>query len=107
MMRRTSSVLAILALLLGQAGAQLHELSHLKHDLAVVHDGKKNAPPLGHSVEVCVAYTLICHAIGHSGTWHIPTADVPAVLPVLFVFFLPRALRVEFDTRAPPTPLSL
>ncbi|MGA7986030.1 MAG: hypothetical protein WCA01_12690 [Burkholderiales bacterium] len=105
-MRRASSLLAILGLLLGQIGAQLHDLSDLKHDLAVVRYGEK-APPLGHSIEVCAAYTVICHSVGHSGIWHVLAAEAPAVLPVLFVFFLPRVLRVEFDPRAPPAPASL
>ncbi|MGA8006651.1 MAG: hypothetical protein WCA17_11165, partial [Burkholderiales bacterium] len=67
--RRAAGLLAILALLLGQIGAQLHDLSHLEHDLAVVHDGGKKAPPLGHSIEVCFGYAAICSAIGHAGHW--------------------------------------
>ncbi|HUJ88331.1 MAG TPA: hypothetical protein VLX30_15890 [Burkholderiales bacterium] len=105
--RSRVGLLAILALLLGQAGAQLHDLAHLKHDLAVVRYGEQKTPPLGHSIEVCAAYAVICHSVGHSGIWHILAAGAPAVLPVLFVFFLPRALRVEFDPRAPPAPASL
>lgn len=106
LVRRHTGLLAILALLLGQVGAQLHELSHIEYDLAVVHEGKK-APPLEHSIEVCVAYSLICHSVSHAGIWHIFAADAPAVSPILFTFFLPRALRVEFDARAPPAALSL
>lgn len=102
-MRRASGLLALLALLLGQIGAQLHDLSHLKHDLAVVRLGENNAPPIHHSLEVCVAYSYICSAVSHVGTWHLPTAGAPVALPILFVFFLPLAVRLEFYTRAPPS----
>jgi hypothetical protein len=101
--RRAASLLAIAALLLGQVGAQLHDLIHLKHDLAVVRYGENNVPPVGHSLEVCVAYSFIHSTVSHAGTWHLPTASAAIALPILFVFFLPLAVRLEFDTRAPPS----
>jgi hypothetical protein len=104
-MRRASSLVAILALLLGQAGAQLHDLAHLKHDLAVVRLGEKKAPPLGHSIEICVGYAAICSAIGHAGHWPVlPPAPPEAVAPA-FRFFALRAPRMEFLSRAPPASL--
>ena len=106
-LRRTSSLLAILALLLGQIGAQLHDLDHLKHDLAVVHYGEKKAPPLNHSPEVCAAYACIHSTVSYAGIWHLPAPAAPVALPYLFVFFLPLPLRVEFDPRAPPVTPSL
>lgn len=101
--RRAAALLALLALLFGQVGAQLHDFSHLKHDVAVVLDGPDRAPPIHHSAEVCVAYSYVCSAVNHVGIWHLPTAGAAVALPVLFVFFLPLAVRLQFDTRAPPS----
>ena len=102
-MRRAFSLLAILALLLGQVGARLDDLTHLKHDLGVVHHGEKKAPPLGHSVEVCAGYSVICgSAIGHANLWQLLPAGLPGAVPILFRFFAPRAPRIQFLSRAPP-----
>ncbi|HUJ88323.1 MAG TPA: hypothetical protein VLX30_15850 [Burkholderiales bacterium] len=101
-MRRASSLVAILALLLGQAGAQLHDLTHLKHDLGVIRDGAKKAPPLGHSIEVCVAYASICNATGHAGAWPVFLPGPPAAVLIVFLFCVPLAPRIHFLSRAPP-----
>ena len=106
-MRRASSLVAILALLLGQAGAQLHDLTHLRHDLAVVRDGAKKAPPLGHSIEVCAGYAALCSTIGHANLWQLPVAFPPSAIPLMFLFFTLRAPRVQFLSRAPPALLQL
>ena len=102
-MRRASSLFAILALLLGQAGAQLHDLTHLKHDLAVVRYGEKKAPPLGHSIEVCVGYAFICGAIGHANLWPILSPSLPEAVAVhLSVLPASRAARfISFRARLP------
>ncbi|MFZ1909767.1 MAG: hypothetical protein WAU52_11860 [Burkholderiales bacterium] len=101
-MRRASSLFAVLALLLGQAGAQLHDLTHLEHDLAVVRYGGQKAPPLGHSIEVCVGYAFICGAITHANLWQIPPPSLPEAVAIFFLFFLLRAPRAHFLSRAPP-----
>jgi hypothetical protein len=101
-MRRTASLLAIVALLFGQVGAQLHDLSHLKHELAVVRYGENNAPPLGHSIEVCVAYSFICSTISHASHWPVMATSPAIAVPVLFQFFLLRPARVAFLSRGPP-----
>jgi hypothetical protein len=101
-MHRASTFVAVLALLLGQVGAQLHDLDHLKHDLALAGHAGKKAPPLGHSAEVCVGYAAICSAIGHASPWALLPPGPPDAVPVSFRFFLPRAPRVHFLTRAPP-----
>jgi hypothetical protein len=102
-MRHASTALAVLALLLGQVGAQLHSLSHVEHDLAVVHEGSK-APPLGHSAEVCVAYHAVCSAIGHAGHWPPLPPAPPQAVALAFRLFILRAPQVQFFSRAPPAP---
>lgn len=101
-MRRVASLLALLALLLGQVGARLHDLTHMKHDLAVVRHGENNVPPIQHSPEVCVAYSHFGNTVSHATTWHFPIAGPAVALPILFTFFLPLALRLDFYVRAPP-----
>jgi hypothetical protein len=102
-MRHACSLLALLALLLGQVGAQLDGVAHLRHDLGVVHHGEKKAPPLGHSVDVCAGYSVICgSAIGHVNLWQLLPAGLPGAVPILFRFFQPRAPRIQFLPRAPP-----
>ncbi len=102
-MHRATSLLAILALLLGQLGAQLDDVVHLTHDLGVVQHGEKNAPPLGHSVEVCAAYAVICSsAISHASLWQQFLPSSPDAVPIFFRFFVLRTPRVQFLSRAPP-----
>lgn len=101
--RRASCLLAILALVLGQIGAELHALEHVRHDLAVVRLGDKKAPPLGHSIEICVAYSFVCNAVSHAGLWQLPSVGLAIALSTsLFLFFPPRTPRTEFRSRAPP-----
>ena len=101
-MRHASTALAVLALLLGQLGAQLHEVSHLRHDVAAARYGESKAPPLGHSADVCVAYHAVCSAIGHAGQWPLLRPAPPQAVTLALRFFLLRTQRVEFLSRAPP-----
>lgn len=96
---RAACLLAILALVLGQIGAELHNLEHVKHDLAVIRLGAKKAPPLGHSIEVCVAYSFVCNMVTHAMLWQLPPVSPAVAVPILF---LPRTPRAEFCSRAPP-----
>jgi hypothetical protein len=100
-MNRAVQIIFALALLLSQYAAQMHSMSHLQRELAVAQHGERNAPPLGHSIEKCIAH----HAV-HSGiTGSDPAlassciADPPTAH---FVVTLPFPPRIVFDSRAPP-----
>jgi len=99
---RACCLLAILALALGQIGAELHDLEHVRHDLAVIRLGAKKAPPLGHSIEVCVAYSFVCNTVTHAVLWRLPPPNLAVAVLIFFLFFLPRTPRAEFLSRAPP-----
>jgi hypothetical protein len=101
-MRRTCSLLAMVALLLGQAGVQLDGFLHLQHDLGAVRHSEMDAPPVGHSVSVCAAYSLICGAISNANLWPPLVAAEPGLVAAQFAFFLLRASAVPFQSRAPP-----
>ena len=101
MNRTLRHLLVAFALVFTQQAAQLHALSHLKHDLIRAQLGGKGVPPVGHTAEKCIAYHAVdstlpslAHAIGLE---RIPPPAVASVsLP------LPFAPRIEFDSRAPP-----
>ena len=101
-MRRALNHLLIgLALLVTQQGAQVHVLSHLGHDVAAAQRGEKNAPPVGHSAEKCIAF----HALGSalpSGAFAFepPRTEQPAVAHLGLSFL--SSPRIAFDSRAPP-----
>ena len=101
-MRRAFSLFAFVALLVGQIGAQADDLLHLRHDLGVLEHGEKHAPPVGHSIAVCLDYSFVCSAIGHAHIWHLPPAVAPVAFEAVFRLPEPRAQRVHFQTRAPP-----
>jgi len=89
------------ALVFAQQAAQLHALSHLKHDVVKAQLGGKGAPPVGHPAEKCIAY----HAVDSTLPGLAPAIDVErASLPALAAVTLPLpfAPRIEFDSRAPP-----
>jgi hypothetical protein len=102
MMRRAFSLFAFVALLVGQVGAQADDLLHLRHDLGVLEHGEKHAPPVGHSIAVCLGYAFVCSAIGHAHLWHLPPAAAPVAVAVVLRAFEAREPRIQFLTRAPP-----
>jgi hypothetical protein len=89
------------ALVFAQQAAQLHALSHFKHDLIKAERGGQCVPPINHPAEQCIAY----HAVGSAlpGLSLVIEAVQVALPPVassdLPVPFPPR---IEFDSRAPP-----
>jgi len=90
------------ALVFAQQAAQLHALSHLKHDLIKVELGGKGVPPIGHPAEKCIAY----HAVDSTLPSLVAAIEVPRVsqpVPASVTLPLPFAPRIEFDSRAPPT----
>jgi hypothetical protein len=89
------------ALVFAQQAAQLHALSHLKHDLIKAQLGGKGVPPIGHPAEKCIAY----HAVGSTLPSLAPALDLPRVPLLAFApvaLPLPLTPRIEFDSRAPP-----
>jgi len=89
------------ALVFAQQAAQLHALSHVKHDLIKAELGGKGVPPVGHPAEKCIAY----HAVDSTLPSLAPAVDaVCPALPVLAAVVLSSSLppRIEFDSRAPP-----
>jgi hypothetical protein len=89
------------ALVFTQQAAQLHALSHLKHDLVEAERGGKCIPPVSHPAEQCIAY----HAVDSTLPSLAPAIDPPRVALPAFaavVLPLPHPSRIEFDSRAPP-----
>ena len=89
------------ALVFAQQAAQLHALSHVRHDLIKAQLGGKGVPPVGHPAEKCIAY----HAVDSTLPSLAPAIDVQRVpLPALASVNLPIpfAPRIDFDSRAPP-----
>ena len=101
MNRTLRHLLVAFALVFAQQAAQLHALSHLKHDLIKAQLGGKGVPPVGHPAEKCIAY----HAVDSTLPCLAQAIDLQRVpLPVLAFTDLPVPLapRIEFDSRAPP-----
>lgn len=101
MKRAASRLLIAAALVFAQQGVLLHALSHLGHDLAVAEHGEKGAPPLNHSIEVCVAFHAVGSALPNAGL----AVEPPRIAPLAAAFFgvpLAASPRIEFDSRAPP-----
>jgi len=89
------------ALVFAQQAAQMHALSHLKHDLIKAERGGKCIPPVSHPAEQCIAY----HAVDSALPSLVAAIDLPRVtLPALAAVRLPLLFppRIEFDSRAPP-----
>lgn len=94
-------ILLGLALLVAQQAAQLHGLSHLRHELAVAKSGEKKAPPLGHPAEQCVAHHAVGSALPNVQlAFEPPRLASPAV--AAFQVLLISSPRLAFDSRAPP-----
>jgi len=89
------------ALVFAQQAAQLHALSHLKHDFIKAQLGGKDVPPIGHPAEKCIAY----HAVDSTLLCLAPAIEPQRVaFPALVAFGLPLLTppRIGFDSRAPP-----
>jgi hypothetical protein len=88
------------ALVFAQQAAQLHALSHLRHDLAKAERGKC-VPPVGHPAEKCIAYHAVDSALpGLAPVIEPPRIALPAFASVVLPLLQPP--RIEFDSRAPP-----
>ncbi|MGC2518500.1 MAG: hypothetical protein WA373_05270 [Burkholderiales bacterium] len=99
--RTLRHLLVAVALLLSGQAAQLHALSHLERDLALIEHGEKNAPPLGHPAEQCLAFHAIGSALPSTAlALELPRIALPAVASLALP--LPFPSRIEFDSRAPP-----
>ena len=101
-MNRVLQIFFALALLLSQYAAQMHSMSHLHHELAVAEHGEKSAPPLGHTIEKCIAIHALHGAIT-GGSAAVDPSCVALPPDVQFVVALPFPPRIVFDSRAPPT----
>ena len=95
-------ILLALVLLFSQQAAQLHGLSHLKRELALATGGEKNAPPIGHPAEQCLAFHAVDSALPgvvQPLTLHCGVQDLVAG----FSLPIPFAPRIVFESRAPPS----
>lgn len=101
MKRLLRHALLALALLFSQQAAQTHALGHLGSALAAAARGEQGAPPVGHPAEHCLAFHAIDSAL--AGDAAVFSAHCDGATPVAgFILALPFALRVAFDSRAPP-----
>jgi len=89
------------ALVFTQQAAQMHALSHLKHDLIKAERAGKCIPPVSHPAEQCIAYHAVDSALPSLvAAIDLPRVSLPAVASAALP--LPFAPRIEFDSRAPP-----
>ena len=102
MSRVLRHLLIVLALLCAQQAAQLHSLSHLKHDLARAAAGNKGIPPVGHPAEHCIAFHAVDSALP-CGALALDPPRVQPLEPARVALPLTRSRRIEFDSRAPPS----
>jgi hypothetical protein len=100
-MNRALPLVFALALLFSQYAAQMHSMSHLRHDLAVAKHGEKSAPPLGHTIEKCIAFHAL-HSTVTSGDAAIGLPCATVAPDVQFAVAPPFPPRIVFDSRAPP-----
>lgn len=100
-MNRALQLFLALALLFAQFAAQMHSMSHLRHELAVAKYGEKHAPALGHSIYKCVAFHTL-HGTITGGDTVIGPSCVDVSPEPQFVVALPFPARIVFDSRAPP-----
>jgi hypothetical protein len=99
--RTLRHLLIAAALVFAQQSAQLHALSHLRHDLIKAERGGQCVPPLNHHVEHCIAYHAVDSALPGLGV-AVEAAHVALSAVTHFDLPLPFAPRIEFDSRAPP-----
>jgi len=89
------------ALIVAQQAAQLHALSHLKHDLIKAERRGQCIPPVNHPAEQCIAYHAVDSALSALGlALEAAHVAIPAIVHVDLP--LPFAPRIGFDSRAPP-----
>ncbi|MCX7151027.1 MAG: hypothetical protein NT115_00500 [Proteobacteria bacterium] len=101
MKRMLRHALLALTLLFSQQAAQLHAMGHLGEELAAAAHGEQGAPPAGHPAEHCLAF----HAIDGvpPGIAQPAPMHCGSVTPVVDFTRSPSlAMRVVFDSRAPP-----
>ncbi len=101
MHRTLRHALIALALILAQQAAQLHALSHLARDIALVEHGGKSVPPIGHPAEHCIAFHAVDSALPSVALLAEPPRIAPhavSSIPVSIAF----PPRIVFDSRAPP-----
>ena len=101
-MKRTLPFVLALSLLFAQYAAQMHSMSHLRHDLLVAKYGENHAPPLGHTVDKCIAFHALYGTMTGGGTLSDPSCIPVSPDAQLFVVALPFPPRIVFDSRAPP-----
>jgi hypothetical protein len=89
------------ALVLAQQAAQLHVLSHLKHDLLKAERHGQCIPPVDHSPEQCIAFHAVGSALPSLGLV-LESSQVALPTKTPFDLPLPSVSRIEFDSRAPP-----
>jgi hypothetical protein len=98
---RIARFLAIAAaLMFAQQAAVLHAFSHLAHDLAAA-QGDKPVPPLGHSVEQCLALHAVDSTLP-AGAIALDSPRAELLEPGFVSLPIARSPRIEFDSRAPP-----
>ncbi len=101
MKRTLRHLLVAVALLLTGQAAQLHALSHVGRDLALIERGDKNAPPLGHPAEQCLAFHAVDSALPNAAlALELSRIALPAV--AFSALPSPFPPRIEYDSRAPP-----
>jgi len=101
MHRTLRHALIALALVFAQQAAQLHALSHLARDIALVENGGMGAPPVGHPAEQCIAFHAVDSALPSAALLAEPPRIAPqadASIPASILF----PPRIVFDSRAPP-----
>jgi len=89
------------ALVFAQQAAQLHALSHLKHDLIRAERGGQCVPPINHPAEQCVAFHAVDSVLS---SVVLSVNPLRVALPAVAAFALPLPFspRIAFDSRAPP-----
>lgn len=101
MNRTLRHLLLASALVFAQQAAQLHALSHLKHDLIKAERRGQCVPPVNHPAEQCIAYHAIGSALAGLG-FVIEAVQVTLPPSASLDLAVPFPPRIAFDSRAPP-----